>query len=144
MRINKRKCNEFPNMLNCLPNKETNRTREVQGGAGHEGNTERVGEREREGRIEGQTCVQQIRERQRFGGSQFAVAVVVVAGGAVAAAALPQSGLVAHSTMPVIKIEVEALNLTVLNEAAAPRCVDRGGRRLPLSLPCPDVPFDIM
>lgn len=48
---------------------------------------------------------------------------------------LPQSGLVAHSTMPVIKIEVEALNLTVLNEAAAPRCVDRGGGRLPLSLP---------
>lgn len=89
--------------------------------------------------------MQQIRERQRFGGSQFAVAVVVVvAGGADAAAALPQSGLVAHSTMPVIKIEVEALNLTVLNEAAAPRCVDRGGRRLPLSLPCPDVPFDIM
>lgn len=28
MRINKRKCNEFPNMLNCLPNKETNRNEE--------------------------------------------------------------------------------------------------------------------
>lgn len=25
VRINKRKCNEFPNMLNCLPNKETER-----------------------------------------------------------------------------------------------------------------------
>lgn len=51
---------------------------------------EREEEREREGGIEGQTCVQQIRERQRFGGSQFAVAVVVVlvAGGAVAAASV--------------------------------------------------------
>lgn len=50
---------------------------------------EREEEREREGGIEGQTCVQQIRERQRFGGSQFAVAVVlVVAGGAAAAAAV--------------------------------------------------------
>lgn len=51
--------------------------------------------------------------------------------------ALPQSGLVAHSTMPVIKIEVEALNLTVLNEAAAPRCVDRGGEK---AAPVPALP----
>lgn len=50
---------------------------------------------------------------------------------------LPQSGLVAHSTMPVIKIEVEALNLTVLNEAAAPRCVDRGGEK---AAPVPALP----
>lgn len=74
-------------MLNCLPNKETHRTREVQGGVGHEGNVEREGEREGEGGIEGQTCVQQIRERQCFGGSQFAVVVVVVVAGGAAAAA---------------------------------------------------------
>lgn len=54
--------------------------------------------------------------------------------------ALPQSGLVAHSTMPVIKIEVEALNLTVLNEAAAPRCVDRGGEKA-APVPAPALTF---
>lgn len=49
--------------------------------------TQRAREKGREGGYGGQTCVQQIRERQCFGGSQFAVAVVVVAGGAADAAA---------------------------------------------------------
>lgn len=46
VRINKRKCNEFPNMLNCLPNKETNRNK---------------GQRQLRRRPP-TTCVQQLRE----------------------------------------------------------------------------------
>lgn len=132
-------------MLNCLPNKETHRTREVQGGAGHEGNTEREREkgRERTGLRAKHVC-NRYAKGNALGGVNLLLQLLLLLLGVLLLLPLPQSGLVAHSTMPVIKIEVEALNLTVLNEAVAPRCVDRGGRRLPLSLPCPDVPFAIM
>lgn len=126
-------------MLNCLPNKETHRTREVQGGAGHEGNTEREGEREREraGLRAKHVCNRYAKGNALGGVNLLLQLLLLLLGVLLLLLALPQSGLVAHSTMPVIKIEVEALNLTVLNEAAAPRCVDRGGRRLPLSQSLP-------
>lgn len=121
-------------MLNCLPNKETNRTREVQGGAGHEGNVEREREKgsERAGMRAKHVCNRYAKGNALGGVNLLLQLLLFLLLGVLLT--LPQSGLVAHSTMPVIKIEVEALNLTVLNEAAAPRCVDRGGGRLPLSL----------
>lgn len=125
-------------MLNCLPNKETYRTREMQGGAGHEGNTERERERkeERAGMGAKHVC-NRYAKGNALGGVNLLLQLLLLLGVLLMLLPLPllQSGLVAHSTMPVIKIEVEALNLTVLNEAAAPRCVDRGGGRLPLCLP---------
>lgn len=139
MRINKRKCNEFPNMLNCLPNKETYRTREVQGGAGHEGNTEREREkgRQRAGLRAKHVC-NRYAKGNALGGVNLLLQLLLLLLGVLLL--LPQSGLVAHSTMPVIKIEVEALNLTVLNEAAAPRCVDRGGEKA-APVPVPALTF---
>lgn len=130
-------------MLNCLPNKETYRTREVQGGAGHEGNTERERKGERPGMRAKHVC-NRYAKGNALGGVNLLLQLLLLLGVLLLLLLLPlpQSGLVAHSTMPVIKIEVEALNLTVLNEAAAPRCIDRGGEGCPCSRP--DVPFDIM
>lgn len=130
-------------MLNCLPNKETNRTREAQGMRGTQ--REREKGRQRAGMRAKHVC-NRYAKGNALGGVNLLLQLLLLLLGVLLLLLLlplPQSGLVAHSTMPVIKIEVEALNLTVLNEAAARRCVDRGGRR-PLSLPCPDVPFDIM
>lgn len=103
VRINKRKCNEFPNMLNCLPNKETNRNEEKRAktGAGTKAPNNMCATVTR---MEMEIC---LAETQRVRAEQTPLLRVLQ---------LLRSGSVAHSTMPVIKIEVEALNLTAPNE----------------------------